>query len=124
MKILLDTHIILWYFWGSENLPKDWLQIIEDKNNHIYYSSISLSEIGIKYSIGKLGIPNNFLNNFKQLDWIELVFDSNDAKMLYSLPVIHRDPFDRMLISQALSNSFYFMTSDKDIRQYDLKFII
>ena len=124
MNILLDTHIILWYFDGSDKLKKDWIKMIDSSENNIFYSSISTAEICLKHSIGKLELPINFFEVFLKVDWDELSFDSKDSKILFSLPLLHKDPFDRMLISQSISNNFYLMTSDENIRKYDLKLTI
>lgn len=120
MNILVDTHIIVWYLEGNSTLKMYWKEALENKLNQIYFSPISIAEIGIKTSIGKLSIDENYLDLLENLGWKEIEYSSGAARLLTSLPYLHKDPFDRMLISQSLHLNMYFMTSDKYISQYNL----
>ncbi|MBT5115659.1 MAG: type II toxin-antitoxin system VapC family toxin, partial [Candidatus Marinimicrobia bacterium] len=92
---------------------------IESLANTIYVSSISITEIMIKASIGKLKVDYNPVaiaeeSGFELLDW-----KANDALILKDLPFHHKDPFDRMLISQSITNSIPIMTDDEKFEKYD-----
>ena len=125
MNLLLDTHILIWLIDGSEKLNKTARHAIEDESNSLYLSIASLWEITIKTSLGKLelGIPleqitTNFIlpSGFKILP-IHL----SHLLVLKDLPFHHRDPFDRMLISQAISESLTLVSEDRAFGDYTVK---
>ena len=125
MNLLLDTHILIWLIDGSEKLNQTARYAIEDENNSLYLSIASLWEITIKTSLGKLelGIPleqitTNFIlpSGFKILP-IHL----SHLLVLKDLPFHHRDPFDRLLISQAKSESLTLLSEDSLFKQYDVE---
>jgi PIN domain nuclease of toxin-antitoxin system len=125
MNLLLDTHILIWLIDGSEKLNKTARYAIEDESNSLYLSIASLWEITIKTSLGKLelGIPleqitTNFIlpSGFKILP-IHL----SHLLVLKDLPFHHRDPFDRMLISQAISESLTLVSEDRAFGDYTVK---
>jgi PIN domain nuclease of toxin-antitoxin system len=125
MNLLLDTHILIWLIDGSEKLNQTARYAIEDENNSLYLSIASLWEITIKTSLGKLelGIPleqitTNFIlpSGFKILP-IHL----SHLLVLKDLPFHHRDPFDRMLISQAISESLTLVSEDRAFGDYTVK---
>jgi PIN domain nuclease of toxin-antitoxin system len=118
MNIILDTHIFLWILAEPERINQKYLEYLENSANEIYISSISIAEIAIKSSIGKLNF--NFeidevisISGFESLD-----FTINDAIELTRLPFHHKDPFDRMIISQAVSRNFYIITDDEKFKSY------
>ena len=123
MKIILDTHIFLWALSEPAKLSKKKIFELEALSNIIYVSSISIAEIMIKSSIGKLDV------NFDPIDVVEksgfslLDFTPKDACLLKDLPYHHRDPFDRMLICQSIANKFHIMTDDQKISEYGCKVI-
>lgn len=112
MKVLLDTHIFLWAMSEPEKLSDKKRTEIEALYNTVYVSSVSITEIMIKASIGKLAIA------FDPIEWaiasgFELLdFTARDALHLKDLPFHHKDPFDRMLIAQALENKLTLMSDD------------
>ena len=125
MNLLLDTHILIWLIDGSEKLNQTARYAIEDESNSLYLSIASLWEITIKTSLGKLelGIPleqvtTNFIlpSGFKILP-IHL----SHLLVLKDLPFHHRDPFDRMLISQAISESLTLVSEDRAFGDYTVK---
>lgn len=125
MNLLLDTHILIWLIDGSEKLNQTARYAIEDESNSLYLSIASLWEITIKTSLGKLelGIPleqitTNFIlpSGFKILP-IHL----SHLLVLKDLPFHHRDPFDRMLISQAISESLTLVSEDRAFADYTVK---
>lgn len=121
MKIIIDTHIFLWSLAEPSRIAADKIKELETPANIIYVSSISIAEIMIKASIGKLQIDFDPVE-YAELSGFELLdFSGQDALHLQTLPFHHRDPFDRMLISQSLSTKYPLMTDDSKIRLYGCK---
>lgn len=118
MKILIDTHIFLWAISCPERLPSRWRTELESPANIVYLSAVSVAEIMIKASIGKLGINFDPVKIAAESGFEMLDFSGGDALLLKDLPFHHRDPFDRMLIAQALNNKLPLMTDDKKIHRY------
>jgi PIN domain nuclease of toxin-antitoxin system len=122
MKILLDTHIFLWFISGYIRLSTDIRDVIRDSNNEAYLSTISIWEVMIKYQLGKLPLPDSpetYLPKQRDRHQIfSLALDENSVVQLSKLPPLHRDPFDRMLICQALQNSLTIATVDAAVRAY------
>jgi len=127
MKVLLDTHIFLWFISYDSRLSINVQNIIRDPNNEIYLSIVSIWEAIIKYQLGKLPLPESPEIYFpKQRDRhqiLNLDLDESSVAQLAKLPLLHRDPFDRMLICQALENSLAIATVDAAIRKYFIKVI-
>ena len=127
MKILLDTHIFLWFISGDSRLPTDVRDVIRDLNNEIYLSVVSVWESIVKYQLGKLSLPESpemYLPKQRDLHQI-LSLDLNESSVaqLAKLPPLHRDPFDRMLICQALQNGLTIATVDAAVRAYPVSVI-
>ena len=122
MKILLDTHFFLWFISGDPKLPRDFRGAIRAPNNEVYLSSVSVWETIVKYELGKLPLPESpdtYLPQQRDLHKIaSLALDESSVVRLSKLPKLHRDPFDRMLICQALQNSLLIATVDKEVRSY------
>lgn len=121
-KYLLDTHAILWYFQGNENLPKKIRTIIESKS--CFYSIISFWEIAIKQKLGKLDSSFSIqeLESMCTKANIQIApITSKSIETTKFLPLIHRDPFDRLLIAQAKNLNLILITKDMFIPQYDVK---
>jgi len=127
MRILLDTHIFLWFVTNNSRLEGEIKEIISDSENEIYLSVISIWESMIKYQLGKLPLfesPEIYLPQQRELHQIvSLQISESDVAQLAKLPPIHRDPFDRMLISQALQNDLTVATVDTLIRSYPVSVI-
>jgi PIN domain nuclease of toxin-antitoxin system len=123
MRILLDTHILLWWLEDSAHLSATLRDIISDPKTARFYSSISIAEIRIKQAIGKLKPSDDFADVLLQQPFYELDFGVNHAHVLQSLPLHHRDPFDRMLIAQAQVENLTLITADTNILKYDLKLL-
>ena len=126
IKNLLDTHTFLWFIDGSDNLSHKALENIENENAQNFISIVSLWEIAIKLSLGKLevNIP------FKQIE--DVVFKNNfqilpisftDLLKLSELPYHHRDPFDRLLIAQCINNEMIFLSKDENVFKYNVSVI-
>ncbi|MEQ1602411.1 MAG: type II toxin-antitoxin system VapC family toxin [Methylophilaceae bacterium] len=123
MKIILDTHIFLWAISAPGKLSDKKRFEIEARSNTIFVSAMSIAELMIKSSIGKLQVdfdPNQLVN---ESGFELLAFGARDALWLKELPFHHKDPFDRMLIAQALENKYTLMTEDPMFKLYGCKLI-
>lgn len=122
MKILLDTCDFLWLVSNDPALPEKTRSAVKDLENGVYLSVVSFWEVLVKNARGKLPLPEApalFVPRQRELHGISsLALTEADVKRLASLPSIHRDPFDRMLICQALNNGMHLASADKLIRQY------
>ena len=119
---LLDTHAIIWYVSGSDELSATARQIMETKN--CFFSFASLWEIAIKQAKGTLDFQIDIPGLKSVLEDEEFVFLSPteyDAEQLKILPNVHKDPFDRLLISQAIDNDLTIVTRDTEIPLYNVK---
>jgi PIN domain nuclease of toxin-antitoxin system len=123
MKIIIDTHIFLWAISNPTKLDKKHKQKIETPTNIIYVSSVSITELMIKSSIGKLDVNFDPIEIAKKSGFELLDFSAEDALALKDLPFHHKDPFDRMLISQALNRKYALMTDDAKMAKYDCRLI-
>ncbi|WP_017307235.1 type II toxin-antitoxin system VapC family toxin [Spirulina subsalsa] len=125
MKLLLDTHIFIWLIDGNSNLSQTAKQAIEDQKNTLHLSIASLWEITIKTSLGKLelAIPlEQILMNYILPSGIEILpIYLPHLLTLKTLPFHHRDPFDRLLIAQAKSETFALVSEDRIFKQYDVE---
>jgi PIN domain nuclease of toxin-antitoxin system len=124
MRILLDTHIFLWFISGDTQLSTDVRDTIRETDNEIYLSAVSVWEAIVKYQLGKLPLPEHpetYLPKQRDLHQIaSLNLDENSVIQLAKLPSLHRDPFDRMLICQALQNGLTIATVDAAVRAYSV----
>jgi len=118
VRILLDTHVLLWWLGNDRRLPDAIGTAMNDGTNEVLVSSISVAEIAIKTSLGKLHAPDDLLAQLGAASMISLPFTTDHAVALRELPLHHRDPFDRMLVVQALTESLVFATVDPACRQY------
>ena len=123
MKILLDTHVLIWYSEGNQMLSKKWIEIIENPLHQKYFSYVSLWEMNIKISVEKLTLVADSPIQIvpKEIEILQPTL--SDLKELAKLPLHHRDPFDRMIISQAISNNFLLMTNDGHFKDYEVELI-
>lgn len=126
MKYIIDTHIFIWYIIGDMKLSKKYIEIIENENNNIYLSYVSLWEITIKLSLGKLNLELSIDEIYKIIETLKiniLIPTKFDLEILLNLENIHKDPFDRMLISQSISNNILLLTDDNLIKNYNIETI-
>lgn len=123
MRILIDTHIFLWILDNPEKLSTAQMNALQNSYNQVYVSAISLTEIITKVSIGKLTFGADPLAIAKQSGLNLLDYRAEDAIFLQTLPLHHKDPFDRMLIAQAKANEMTIMTNDSLFRLYDCELI-
>lgn len=122
MKLLLDTHIFLWYITGDPRLPPSMTAIIRDPFNEVYLSVISIWEVIVKCKLGKLYLPQSpdiYIPQQRQRHKIEsLPIDEDSVAKLIKLPLLHKDPFDRMLLCQALRYDLTVVSVDDAVRAY------
>ena len=118
MNLILDTNIILWWLEDNSNLSRKYRSAISDTDNICYVSAASIWEISIKRAIGKLEIPADYLDLLLNQGFNELPVSWQHANEVKHLPFHHRDPFDRLLIAQALIEDLTLLTADEIISQY------
>jgi PIN domain nuclease of toxin-antitoxin system len=123
MNYLLDTHILIWAISNPNKLSSPVQKILKEKDNYIFVSAVSLWEISIKYSLGNLLIGNktpiDFLFECKLLNFEIINLTPRETATFYELKSTHhKDPFDRILIWQALKNDFIFVSDDKNVKKY------
>lgn len=121
MKLLLDTHILLWSCAAPSSLPADATALINDLDNELFFSAASIWEVGIKNAMGKANFqfdPAVLRRALLDAGYQELAMTGQHGIAAASLPPIHNDPFDRMLIGQAATEGFILVTSDLAIAKY------
>lgn len=127
MRFLLDTHTFLWFINGDKKLPKTTRILIADMENEVLLSVASLWEIAIKTSIGKLTLRkpfNELIPEQLALNDIDLLpITLNDLSLVSTLPFHHRDPFDRMLIAQAITNKIPLVSHDANFTSYPVELL-
>jgi PIN domain nuclease of toxin-antitoxin system len=121
MRYLLDTHTFIWFTEGNKLLGSTARSVIEDANNQIYISMASLWEIAIKTSLRKLSITSPYesiLDDLQRLSITILSIDFEHTVLLNTLPLHHRDPFDRMIVSQAVCENLDLLSCDDKFDEY------
>ncbi len=123
MKIVIDTHIFLWSLAEPERLRTDHRQKIESKANIVYVSAVSIAEIAIKASLGKLQIDFDPVEQAIESGYELLDFSAQAALLLKDLPFHHKDPFDRMLIAQSIAGNYHIMSDDPKFSFYECQLL-
>lgn len=126
MKYLVDTHILIWHGENNPALKPDTISILNDASNEIFVSHASLWEMAIKVSLGKLqlAVPvEQFGEALIRNGFTLLAFDLPHYSALSKLPFHHNDPFDRMLIAQAISEQLEIITYDDKFNLYPVKIL-
>ena len=116
VKIILDTHMFLWAISAPEKISKDRRIDIQLLSNTVFLSSISIAELMIKDSIGKIAINFDPVEVAEESGFEFLEFSAHDAVLLKDLPFHHKDPFDRMLIVQSISRNIPIMIDDQKFK--------
>jgi len=126
MRLLLDTHIFLWFITGDERLSPHFRKSIEDADA-AYLSVVSVWEVAIKYQLGKLPLPappNPWLLEQREHHGIEsLSLSERAVSRLSELPEHHKDPFDRMLVCQAIEEQLMLVTVDPTVEKYPTRLL-
>jgi PIN domain nuclease of toxin-antitoxin system len=127
VKLLLDTHIFLWYITADPRLPAAFRDAIRDPANQVFLSVGSVWEAVVKYSLGKLPLPaapSDYLPRQREAHRIaSLPIDEGALPYLAGLPALHRDPFDRILIAQTLQHGLTLVTVDDAVKVYPVPFL-
>jgi PIN domain nuclease of toxin-antitoxin system len=118
LKILLDTHLLLWWLEDNPALPAKVRVIIADPENTAFVSAVSVWEIWLKQSLGKLRLPANFTERLADEPFESLPLKAAHARQVALLPWLHRDPFDRMLVAQAQVENLLLLTCDEALYAY------
>lgn len=125
MKLLLDTHVFLWIATDDGRLPRDLKTILREPSNDVYLSVASSWEIAVKARSGKLALPMPvwafILESRERLGIQTLSIQESAVAHVAKLPDIHRDPFDRMLVCQAIQHELTIVTSDTHVQRYPVK---
>lgn len=120
MNLLLDSHTLLWALHDPARLVADARAAVSDSRRAVYYSAASAWELEIKASKGKLTLPEDWLATADETGFLQLPITASDARRSAHLPWHHSDPFDRLLIAQALSHGLRIATRDPLIAAYDV----
>jgi PIN domain nuclease of toxin-antitoxin system len=119
MSLLLDTHVVLWWLADDPTLSDD-LKTRLDHEPDVYVSPVTIWEVAIKQSLGKLIDPTDLPERIRNIGFTELPITSLHAIAAGRLPLIHRDPFDRMLVAQARCQDLTLVTRDAHIHKYEV----
>ena len=123
MGLLLDTHVVIWWLSADERLLPDVKQQL-DVDPGVWVSAVTMWEVGIKQSVGKLGLPRPLPEAIAQNSFRRLPITFDHAIAAAHLPLLHRDPFDRMLIAQARVENLTLVTRDPQIHRYEVDLLI
>ncbi len=123
MKYLLDTHIFIWAMVNPDKLSKNVQKLLLNTDNTVFVSAISLWEISIKFSLGNLQLnnllPSELIFLCEEMGFKFINLNAKETATFYNLKAqYHKDPFDRMLIWQALKNNFVMISDDKNVKKY------
>lgn len=125
MKLLLDTCTFLWVVQGSPRLSRRAAELFRSPDNEVYLSAASAWEIAMKHQLGRLALPDppeSFVPEMREAHGVTaLPIDEEAALHLTRLPPVHCDPFDRMLVCQALVGGLVLLTPDETIRRYPVR---
>lgn len=123
MKLLLDSHVLLWWFEDLPKLPDDVKDLI-DREEQTYVSPVTFWELELKRNIGKVTALPNLLPYVRASELRELQITWTHGDEAGRLPLHHKDPFDRMLVAQARCDGLTLVTHDKHIQQYDVPLMV
>lgn len=124
---LLDTHTLLWWSEDDGRLGKNVRRILSDRENSIYCSAVSVWEVSIKAKLGKLTIPVEPLQFISKVmeayEFVALPISFSHAAEVFNLPLIHADPFDRLLVAQARIEKLVLLSNDTEIEKYGVTLV-
>ena len=119
-QLLLDSHTLIWALEGGQRLRFDTYEAINDSDNEIFVSVVSVWELEIKRAYGRFQFPDNLVQRIDRAGFSELRVTFRHAEIAAGLPLIHRDPFDRMLVAQAQAEGLTLVTDDSQIARYQV----
>ena len=121
MKLLLDTHILLWSLVDGRRLSRREIAALADPNNRLFVSVVSFWEIAIKSRDGRLEAPDDLVRRVGAISRLEILqVGADHAWRVRSLPTLHRDPFDHLLIAQAMCENMTLVTRDAMMKRYEV----
>jgi PIN domain nuclease of toxin-antitoxin system len=127
VRVLLDTHALLWWLAGDDRLPPGVGDLIDDPATRVHVSSASLWELVVKTAAGRLRLDDDpavlFTEPLDAAGFRVLPVDRRHVLALPELPDLHRDPFDRMLVAQALVEDLDVVTGDRQVRRYPVRVV-
>ena len=121
MNLLLDTHIFLWAVSAPESLPRKMHRALTNPDNSVFVSSVSAWEVAVKKQLGKLDAPADLFDEVTQRGMSELPLRFSHARELDCLPPHHGDPFDRMLIAQAIGDDLVLVSNETLFDHYGVR---
>ena len=126
-RYLIDTHCWLWWHIDPNRLTKRIIELIENKDSVIIFSVVSAWEIVIKYNLKKIRLPlprSDYVNKRLEISYMEVMpVHLTHVLQVEKLPDYHKDPFDRLLIAQAITENLTVITSDHQFKQYDVEIV-
>lgn len=121
MRLLLDTHVLIWALNEPDRLPRRYEELLSDRAHEVFVGTVSSWEIVTKVTIGRLQFPLSGLATIiEETGFVTLLMEHRHVLALATLPLFHRDPFDCMLIAQARAEGLTLVTDDTMIRRYDV----
>lgn len=120
MRLLLDTHVVLWWFGNLPIISAKAKEAISDPGNSVFVSTVVAWEVSIKKALGKLDAPDDFKAKMQMHRFEPLPIEIDHALAVVHLPHIHSDPFDRMLVAQARAEKLTIVTRDKNLPRYEV----
>lgn len=120
MKLLLDTHALLWALEASPRLSRRARRLVQDASNEVIVSAASALEVAIKRSLGRLSVPDDLADACDAAGFTRRSIGFAEARVLESLPWHHRDPFDRLLVSHAIVQGAALVTRDRELGAYGI----
>ena len=124
MKLLLDTHVLLWWFIRPKKLSPRVRKMIGDGRQSVWFSACSVWEMEIKSALGQLEVPDDLLEVAGESRFTELPVTSVHALELRNLPMLHNDPFDRLLVAQARAEGLTIVTVDEKVAAYPISTVL
>ena len=125
MRLLVDTHLLVWWLAGGARLPRRAREILGDASNQVYFSAASVWEVAIKAALGKIKVdPEEMLAAFQSEGFEELHVTSRHAAAVMRLPAHHADPFDRLLVAQSVVEPMHLLTDDRVLAAYGSTVIV
>lgn len=121
MKLLLDTHLLLWTAGHPERLPAPARKLLNNQRHALYFSAASLWEIAIKNTLGRRDFRADARDLRRRLldnGYVEIPVTSEQAVNIDALPALHKDPFDRILLAQAITEGITLLTADEQVARY------
>ena len=122
MNLLLDSHTVLWFLSGSDRLTDEARTAIAGADR-TYVSAATIWELSVKAARGRLQVPSDFANRLLEQGMLPLALEWEHARVAGGLPLHHRDPFDRMLVAQAIVERLTIVTRDEAVKRYPVAVI-